>query len=512
MQATTIAPGRVLKRADAHKLRFRRALQVAIGAALLGTVLGAATLNKDPLLGSALGAGIGFLAGSIFGAFTDWRVGLIMLVFILLGEDSLRKAVPGSPYTISLGKDVLLAACYLCFAFRPRLRNPVRRADNLEKYGVYLPILMWMAFVVLQAANPAVPHILVGISGIRTWMVYFPMMVLMSHFFRDKDSAHRFFRLLAYMAIPIFIVTFLQNSYYHSMPNFLRETAAIKARFLESGGIVRYNESIFASPTLLALVSVFHICIVIGLLKAERNTRNRVLLWISGYCAVMSAHLSGIRTGLMFCLFAVICALPLILYRFEYTAVGKRIARKGLISGGVVGLILGGILVGMMQGNRAEAFWTSISMDLVNQRMEYAIDATDMWGGGLMGHGTGSAGKSGRVMTLFGQPPAGNESVEWGTALVRYSFGEVGLILGAILGLWAFFALLRCALYHREAHFAPMRYMLWIYIGAQLSWFLFKAYPVLENGTMGVLFWSSAGLIMGLRRLDELQMAGRVAP
>jgi hypothetical protein len=53
-----------------------------------------------------------------------------------------------------------------------------------------------------------------------------------------------------------------------------------------------------------------------------------------------------------------------------------------------------------------------------------------------------------------------------------------------------------------------VRYVLWIYIGAQLSWFLFKAYPVFENGTMGVLYWSSAGLIIGLRRLDEADLAG----
>lgn len=512
MQVTTYAPGQVTDSGDARRKRFRTARNVSIGASLIGTLLGAVAMNNDPLLGSSLGAGVGFLIGAIFGAFTDWRVGLMLLVVLLIGEDSLRKAVPGTPYTISLGKDLVLAACYLSYVFRVRLRQPVRSADNLEKSGVFLPILLWVGFVVLQAANPAVPHILVGISGIRTWIVYFPMIVLMSNFFRDKDAAHRFFRLLSYLAIPVFVVTFLQNSYFNLMPSFLKDAASIKTRFLESGGIVRYNESIFASPTLLALVSVFHICLVIGLLKSERNRKHRILLWVSGYCAVMSAHLSGIRTGLMFCAIAVLCALPLILYRYETREDGKKIKRPGLITGGVMGLIFGGILVGMMHGNRAEAFWTSISIDLVNERMDYAIDATNAWGGGLMGNGTGSAGKSGRIMTLFGQPPAGNESVEWGTALVRYSFGTVGLILGAILGLWAFFGLLRCALLNREAHFGPMRYMLWIYIGAQLSWFLFKAYPVLENGTMGVLFWTSAGLIIGLRHLDELQLSGRVAP
>jgi hypothetical protein len=482
---------------------MRRALAFSVAAAGIGTFLGAMTHSSDPLLGSALGAGAGFLMGAIVGAITDWRIGLALLVVLLLGEDSLRKAVPGSPYTISLGKDFLIVACYLSYAFRPKTRQPLRRADNLEKWGIYAPIVMWMAFVVLQAANPALPSILVGISGIRTWVLYFPMMILMSNFFRSSDSADRFLQLLAYLAIPIFVITLLQNSFYDSMPSFLRETAFKKVRTLESGGEVRYNESIFATPTLLALVCVFQLCLVIGLLKMSRPRRQRIWLWIAGYCAIMSAHLSGIRTGLLFCAVAVLTCLPLIMYRYEKLPGQPRRHRPGLITGGVIGLLLGGLLVGFMEGNRAEAFWTSIQPTLVEERMDTAIAVTDDFGGGLMGNGTGSAGKSGRVMNLIGKPSPSNEAVEWGTALVRYSFGVVGMWLGAILGLWALFGLLRAATLNREARFSCVRYTLWIYIGAQLSWFLFKAYPVLENGTMGVLYWTSAGLIIGLRRLDE---------
>lgn len=503
MQATTVLRTSHPEPSGLRNPKVRKALAFSIAAAAVGTALGSIGYTPDPVLGSFLGAGAGFLCGAIIGAFADWRVGLGLLVFFLLGEDSLRKAVPGSPYTISLGKDFLIAACYLCYAFRPQLRQPLRRADNLEKYGIYLPILLWFGFVILQAANPALPNILVGISGIRTWVLYFPMMFLMSNFFRTGRAADDFLRAITYLAIPIFIITLLQNSFYDSMPVFLRETAFRKVRTLESGGEVRYNESIFATPTLLALVCVFQLCLSIGLLKMHRPQRQRVWLWLSGYCAVMSAHLSGIRTGLLFCAIAVLTCLPLMLYRFERRQGHPVRRRSGLFLGGVLGLIMGALLVSQMHGNRAEAFWTSIQPSLVEERMEFAIDATDEFGGGLMGNGTGSAGKSGRVMTLLGQPSPGNEAVEWGTSLIRFSFGVVGLWLGAILGLWAFFGLLRAALKNRDAPFAPVRYALWIYIGAQISWYLFKAYPVLENGTMGVLYWTSAGLIIGLRRLDE---------
>ena len=505
MQATAVFQSTPPVPSGLRNPKVRKALAFSLAAAVVGTLLGSVGYASDPVLGSFLGAGVGFLCGAVIGAFADWRVGLGLLVFFLLGEDSLRKAVPGSPYTISLGKDFLIAACYLCYAFRPQLRKPLRRADNLEKYGLYLPILLWFGFVVLQAANPALPNVLVGISGIRTWILYFPMMILMSNFFRTGKSADEFLRAITYLAIPIFLITLLQNSFYDDLPVFLRETAFRKVRTLESGGELRYNESIFATPTLLALVCVFQLCLSIGLLKMRRARGQRILLWMSGYCAVMSAHLSGIRTGLLFCAIAVLTCIPLMLYRYEKRAARPRTRRSGLFFGGVIGLMMGALLVSQMEGNRAEAFWSSIQPVLVEERMDAAIDATDEFGGGLMGNGTGSAGKSGRVMNLLGQPSPGNESVEWGTALVRYSFGEVGLWLGAILGLWALFGLLRIVLKNREGPFAPVRYALWIYVGAQLSWYLFKAYPVLENGTMGVLYWTSAGLIIGLRRLDEIE-------
>ncbi|MCA8912702.1 MAG: hypothetical protein KDB82_13440, partial [Planctomycetes bacterium] len=441
--------------------QLRRALAMSASIAALGTVVGALVWNTNPLLGSALGAGAGFLLGSIVAAFADWRIGLALLVVLLVGEDSLRKAVPGSPYTISLGKDFLIAACYLCYVFRPNLRRPLRGANNLEKWGVYVPILAWMSFVVLEAANPALPNLLVGISGIRTWLLYFPMMVLMSNFFRHSDSADGFLRAMAYLAIPIFILTMLQNSFYYDLPPFLRESAFRKVRTLERGGEVRYNESLFATPTLLSLASVFQLCLCIGLLKMRRARRQRLLLWASGYCAVMSAHLSGIRTGLSFCAIAVFTCLPLIFYRFEQRPGVKRRPRPGLIMGGLVGFLLGAILVGFMTGNRAEAFWTSIQPEIVQERMDTAIAVTDDFGGGLLGNGTGSAGKSGRVMNLFGKASPSNERVEWGTALVHYSFGVIGMWLGALLGIWALLGLFRVAIGDREARFAPVRYTLW---------------------------------------------------
>ena len=89
--------------------------------------------------------------------------------------------------------------------------------------------------------------------------------------------------------------------------------------------------------------------------------------------------------------------------------------------------------------------------------------------------------------------------------LVRYSFGPVGSWLGAILLAWLMLALFVIAWCNRTGRFAALRFTLWVYLAAQMGWFIFKAYPVMENGTMVIMFWTTAGLVLGLARLDEQQ-------
>jgi hypothetical protein len=485
---------------------LRAGVLLCVALAFFGGVSGAlATAGGDPHL-AAQYAGVGFLLGAILVALRDWRTGLALLLVVVLAEDSLRKGLPGTPYAVSLGKDLLVAACYLSFLFRPADRIGVRRGSRGERVLVYLPLLVWSVFVVMQAFNPHLPHILVGISGIRTWILFVPLMGLLAHTFRSSDDADMVLRWIAYLAIPFAAVALLQNMYFDSLPAFLANSAFAKFRSLESGDHVRYIESVFASPTLYSLVCVFQLCLVVGLLKIPRPRRQTLLLWLAGYASVAGAHLSGVRTGLLFCAAAVLALLPLILIRHERVH-GGRARRPGLILGGMAGLMIGAVLIGSMQPARAEAFWSGLEISIVGERMEESLAHVRVEQTPPLGFGTGAAGKSGQIMTLLGGEAMGFEEVEWGNLLVRYCFGPVGMWFGLFLLLWMLAGLFRIAWRNRMARFAPVRFALWVYLCAQMGWFLFKAYPVMENGTMLLMFWSAAGLIIGLGRLDEREQA-----
>lgn len=499
MKATTQTAS--LHSAPSLEGRIRTGLFLAGSLAAVGALLGGAASGQASSQALTWGGG-GFVLGAVIAAMLDWRVGLILLGMIALGEDSVRKALPDAPYTVTLGKDFVVAACYASFLFKPNLRAGQRR-DPRERMFVLVPILIWGAFVILQVWNPRVPHILVGISGVRTWLLFVPVLWLVATMFREPGLSDKLLRWVAYLSIPMSIVALLQNSYYHELPLFLANSAFAKYHTLESGTPIRYVESVFATPTMYALVCVFHLCLCVGLLKSPRPRRQQVLLWIAGYCAVMGAHLSGVRTGLMFVLVALLAMMPVMLYRRTVASPGAWLRRPGLAAGGLIGLMVGAGLVASMKPARFESFRTAFEVNIVGERMEQAVEGGKILESGALGLGTGTGGKSGNVMLLIGQPSPSEENLEWGTALIGHCYGYVGKWLGGLLLAWLMGGLLALAMTTREGRFAPLRYTLWVYLGAQMGWFLYKAYPVMENASMVLLFWSSVGLIIGLTRSDS---------
>lgn len=487
---------------------FRSALLGALVIAVCGALLGVLVNIEDPFLGATIGAGGLFIAAASVIGLVNWRLGLGLLLMVVLCEDTVRKAMPGTPMYVNLAKDFIIVSCYLSYFFgkERKTRDPMPR--EFRKL-VFAPIALWAAFLGVQCLNPSVGHPLVAISGLRTWFLAVPMMILVARLMDDPVAVIRFLRWVCVLAIPFLALALAQNRFGTALPEALNNSAFASAHTLETGDWIGYNESIFSNPSLYALSCVFHLCLVVGLLKLPQPRRWVITLWICGYCAVAGSHISGVRTGLMFAIIAIACLSPLVLYTRSRLSDGRSVRRMGLIMGGVFGLIIGYGLFANMKETRLRAFVTSFDLGLVETRMDSAISATNDFGGGLLGHGTGMAGKSGRVMSLVGQPSPSNERVEWGTALVKYSFGDIGLWFGAFVMAWLFLGLLRLATRFREQTFAPLRFALWVYLCAQMSWYLFKNYPILENGSMMLMFWCSAGVLLGAYRLDkrEFEMA-----
>lgn len=509
-----IAPPGGLQKQAILPIRMRGVLLGMFGFALLCAGLGASLNREDMVTGAILGAGGAVLASSVVIALLDWRRGLFLLLMLALTEDSVRKALTGLPGWVPVVKDLVAVGAYCSYFFGRRAGRVALAPDY--KVKVVAPVVLWLGFVVLEMFNPDVPHMLVAISGLRTWAVYVPLSLLVYASVRDGEASIVWLRRIVYLSIPFLALALLQNDFRDLLPGFLTDRAFFGERTLESGEVLGYNESFFATPTLYALICLFQFCMVVGLIKVGQDRRQTLLLWLCGYCAISGAYLSGIRTGLSLIICGVIAMFPLAFSRVYAQPLGPLVRpelrmRGGLLAGGVVGLLLGALLVSTMGGPRTTAFWTALSPAVVQERVDYAVAAPLSVNAGLLGHGTGTAGAAGRVMSLVGKPSPGAEWVEWGGALIRYSFGDFGLIVGGFLMAWLFIGLFLIAFENRNMRFAPLRFALWVYLCGQMSWYLLKAFPILENGTMLLVFWSCVGALLGFARLDR-EAAQRMKP
>ncbi|MDC1142944.1 hypothetical protein OAU50_07615 [Planctomycetota bacterium] len=500
----TPAPSEIRPIQDVRPVNARRLIIGAILTSLFGAFLGYTLQPDNAEVSVPLGFGAGFVFISTLIALADWRRGLVLFAVIVLAEDSLRKGLPNAPGWINVAKDIVAFGCYLSYFFGKARASRLRLAnDHVSK--ILLPIGIWVFFVFLQMFNPGVSHPLVAISGLRTWVVYMPMMFLGAELIRDWRQVEKGIALVVYFA-PVFLaVAMIQNWYGDSLPAWLGQGVFGAQRNLEGGGWLGYNESVFATPTLYAVVCVLQVCLAIGLLKIGVDSRGRRRwLWISAYCGIAGAYISGVRTGLTLVILAIICMAPLLGQKIGYLTANRTYRRGGLFKGGVVGLLMGAVLVSTMGALRMKAFVTSFSLGIVGERVDLGVDAVGYASQGFLGKGAGMAGASGRVMTLLGEPTASAEWVEWGGAVISYSFGTFGVVFGVLVLLWCFAGMGSLALENRDMRLAPLRLGLYVYLGAQMSWYILKAFPVLENGTMSLIFWISIGALMGMSRLDRI--------
>ncbi len=145
--------------------------------------------GKGPTLAAALLVGLGFLVGIV-----DWRRSIYGLLLYLPFSGIVVVAL--YPHTTPgvLAKDFLFVLpAYVGFftEFNTRRRPIVFRDAPTVLLGL-------LALLVLaQALNPNLPNLLVGLIGIKVWLLYIPMLFLGYHL---VSSERDLLRLLAVMA------------------------------------------------------------------------------------------------------------------------------------------------------------------------------------------------------------------------------------------------------------------------------------------------------------------------
>jgi hypothetical protein len=126
----------------------------------------------------------------------DWRRGLYLFLAWLVFEDFARKYL-GNNMVIYFAKDFLAAFLYLSLFLAWRRRQA---ASFRPPFWIPLLILFW--FGVIQVFNPASPHIVYGLLGMKLFFYYVPLLFVGYSFAHSERELRHFL----YFSAALFLI------------------------------------------------------------------------------------------------------------------------------------------------------------------------------------------------------------------------------------------------------------------------------------------------------------------
>lgn len=137
----------------------------------------------------------------------SWRASLVALLVYIPVSGIPILAAYGEDRTVRaaalLGKDVLFVLpAYVGFALWA-----YRRRERISFTGAPLVLVCVLAALVVgQAFNPSLPNLLVGLIGIKVWLLYVPLLFLGYHLVRSREELFRVLGLMSLVAVPPAVV------------------------------------------------------------------------------------------------------------------------------------------------------------------------------------------------------------------------------------------------------------------------------------------------------------------
>ena len=246
---------------------------------------------------------IGLLVGcaGVVIILNDWRRGLYILLGWLLFEDFVRKFM-GNNMAIYFVKDALTIITMLSFT-ASYLRKQVK--SFRPPFLVPLAVFVWLG--VLQMFNPASPHLIFGLLGIKLYYFYIPLMFAGYALPESEADLRKFFWFNLLLAVIIAGLGIAQAVLGHTFLN--PEVAAEEIRELStlyrtapiSGVQVYRPTSVFVSDGRFASYMVLSLILAFGFsgYLLLRNAKGKAIAAVGLAVIAVACVLTSSRGALM---------------------------------------------------------------------------------------------------------------------------------------------------------------------------------------------------------------------
>lgn len=425
---------------------------------------------------------------------TAWEVLLGGFILLIVYQGALRKwFLPGLSTPLYVAKDVALLGAFALYGFREqvRLTGPLRRT-------LFPVILGGFTFVVcLQAFNFYVPSLAVGLLGIRSYLLYTLLVILVPV---ALDRIQRPDRVLLVASQLLIVPVLLLGMYQYSQPvgDWINQYVADDSQAVGVLSRPRITGT-FSYIGGMGAFLLFSLFFSLGILLAGLRYRHRFYQILGGALLGLSlivAPMNGSRSVV----FGLLLPLPFILYAILTQ-------RRGLAVGLSL-LLLSGAGIYVATGSQ----WATQGWEVIEHRMSKASDQDSrvedalldpiekVSVGGILGYGTGSTHQAAGVLSSSGRVHINGIGYEGEPGRVIIELGIVGAFLYMMLKVWlvwvAWQALRRSS--------SPWTTMLSV-MAFSMIFFHLGTGMIVFNHISSALYWLSAGCAIWVWSHQELR-------
>jgi hypothetical protein len=420
-------------------------------------------------------------------------LGLFSVLVVFQG--ALRKwFLPQLATPLYIAKDVVLIGAFVMFGCRHRVQfaAPARRT--------LLPILWggFAAVVVLQAFNFNIQSPVVGVLGIRSYLLYTLLLVLIPI---SLEHVERPMRLLFIIALGIMVPVLLLGMYQYSQPvgSWINQYVADDAQAVGVLSRPRITGT-FSYIGGMGAFLTFTLFFSLGIFLAGLRFENRSYQILGGgllALALVVAPMNGSRSVVL----GLLVPLPFVLYTI--------LQRQRGLTVGVTLLLL--TLVGAYAAS--ESAWLTQGWEVIEHRVETASDQDTRIQsmlidpirkipvGGVLGYGAGSTHQAATALSSGGRLRIEGVGYEGELGRVIIELGIFGALLFVSLKgwlTWIAWKALRRASSAWTTFLSVMAFsQMFLYLGVGM---------IVFNHVAGALYWICAGCAVWVWSRQELRI------
>ena len=440
---------------------------------------------------------IGLLSGAfiIYLSSLNWRRSVKAVLLVVVMEGALRKWIlPQASELIYFLKDFILIGAYINYFF---LSERKYQAKSLIRHQLITVLICFASiWCLFQAFNPSLGSPIIGIFGLKNYLIYIPLIWLVPFLFDSEESLYQFLRTYLLTLIPIGLLAIAQyfsppdsplNVYAQENPTGIAqvgEAVRVTGTFSYIAGYTTYLSVCFAwlltlltrkQPSQWYWLTLVELCLVAvtSIMTGSRSILIAFGLILVGYFGILGiSSLSNLFHSVQKLWMPGVLALTLAIYQFGSA-----------------------IDVMWSRGNNSQDILPRITGAFTEVLAFFQYKGFD-------GYGTGATFQAnGIIRYLFRLPPGEIIPVGYESEMGRIvlDLGPIGFFIWYGLKLALVFALWKT---YRKLRRPFLKHLALIAFCFQAVTFTNQ---LVYNHTAGIYYWFISGFIFLLPRLEQLQ-------